>query len=64
MAYFGVDTNVRIEEINHNFKNIIRQKGQQGKGIMSLRQVFNKFDANGNGKLDLAEFEEALSAYG
>jgi len=31
---------------------------------MNLRSIFNKFDANGNGKLDLAEFEEALSAYG
>ena len=26
MAYFGVDTDVRINEINHEFKNKIRQK--------------------------------------
>ena len=26
MAYFGVDTTVRIEEINLQFKSIIRQK--------------------------------------
>ena len=62
MAYFGIDTQVRIEEINMNFKNIIRQRG--GNGLVNLRSVFNKHDMNGNGKLDLAEFEEALSAYG
>lgn len=62
MAYFGIDTQVRIEEINMNFKNIIRQRG--GNGLINLRAVFNKHDVNGNGKLDLAEFEEALSAYG
>jgi len=27
MAYFGVDSQVRIEELNHQFKNILRQKG-------------------------------------
>ena len=62
MAYFGIDTQVRIEEITHNFKNIIRQRG--GNGLANLRSVFNKYDINANGKLDLAEFEEALSAYG
>jgi Ca2+-binding EF-hand superfamily protein len=62
MAYFGIDTQVRIEEINNNFKNIIRQRG--GMGLSNLRAAFNKYDRNGNGKLDLAEFEEALSAYG
>jgi hypothetical protein len=30
MAYFGIDTQVRIEEINNNFKNIIRQRGGNG----------------------------------
>ena len=62
MAYFGIDTQGRIEEMNHNFKNIIRQRG--GNGLVNLRSVFNKYDVNGNGKLDLAEFEEALSAFG
>ena len=42
MAYFGIDTQVRIEEINHNFKNIIRQRG--GNGLANLRTVFNKYD--------------------
>jgi len=62
MAYFGVDTQVRIDELNLSFKNIIRQKGQSG--ISNLRAVFKKFDHNGNGTLDLQEFEEALAHFG
>ena len=62
MAYFGVDTQVRIEELNLSFKNIIRQKGKDG--LSDLRKVFKQFDHNGNGTLDLAEFEEALAHFG
>jgi len=62
MAYFGVDTQVRIEEINLQFKSIIRQK--KGNGLGTLRKVFKAHDLNGNGKLDLAEFEDALAEFG
>ena len=33
-------------------------------GLITLKSTFEKFDANGNGKLDIHEFEEALSAFG
>lgn len=62
MAYFGVDSQVRIEELNHQFKNILRQKGANS--VQKLKEIFNKFDCNGNGKLDIHEFEEALSSFG
>jgi predicted transglutaminase-like protease len=50
MAYFGVDKQVRIDEINLTLKNIIRNKG--GIGLRNLKTVFSQFDRNGNGKLD------------
>ena len=61
MAYFGVDSQVRIEELNLKFRGNIRAK--QG-NLTYLKEMFNKFDTNGNGKLDINEFEEALSAFG
>ena len=64
MAFFGVDDQVRVEEINHQFKNVIRTKGQKGAGLRFLVEAFKKFDTNGNGKLELREFEEALASYG
>ena len=64
MAFFGVDEQIRIEEINHQFKNIIRQKGNQATGLSFLRDAFCKFDKNGNGKLEEREFEQALASYG
>ena len=62
MAYYGVDLDVRIKDLNHQFKNIIRQKG--GIGIRSLGRIFRQFDNNGNKKLDINEFEMALSQFG
>ena len=58
MAYFGVDKQVRIEEINLQFQHMVRQKGQMA--LHKLRQLFKQFVKNGNGKLDLREFELAL----
>ena len=62
MAYFGVDMDVRIQEVNLQFKNIIRSKG--GIGLRTLGTIFKRMDQNGNGRLDVGEFEEALSIYG
>jgi hypothetical protein len=62
MAYFGVDKQVRIDEINLTFKNIIRNKG--GIGLRNLQTLFTQFDKNGNGKLDQFEFEQALAKFG
>ena len=55
MAYFGVDMEVRVNEVNLQFKNIIRSKG--GIGIRTLGTIFRSFDNNGNQRLDIDEFE-------
>jgi hypothetical protein len=55
MAYFGVDLDVRIKELNLQFKNTLRNKGDLG--LRSLSSVFKSMDVNGNGKLDTEEFE-------
>ena len=62
MAYFGVDKEVRIEEMNLQFKNIVRQKGAGA--LPKLRGLFQKIDKNGNGKLDLREFERCIREFG
>ena len=62
MAFFGVDTEVRIQEINLGLKNQIRNKG--GVGLRQLAAIFRKHDYNGNQKLDIIEFEQALSSFG
>lgn len=62
MAFFGVDYQVRIDEMNLQFKNILRSRGIMS--FMKLKETFTKFDKNGNGKLDAREFENALAAFG
>ena len=62
MAYFGVDLDCRVQEINLQFKNIIRSRG--GIGIRSLGVIFRSVDQNGNKKLDISEFEQALATFG
>jgi hypothetical protein len=64
MAYFGVDKDIRIKEINLTFKNIIRNRQGGQIGLRSLAQIFKKIDKNGNGRLDEGEFESALGAFG
>jgi hypothetical protein len=62
MAYFGVELDSRIQEINHQFKQVIKARG--GMGIRSLGIIFKRMDENGNKKLDRYEFEQALSSFG
>lgn len=62
MAYFGVDKEVRILELNLQFQHQVRQKG--GLALPKLRELFKKYDKNGNGKLDLREFESCMADYG
>ena len=64
MAYFGVDKDIRIQEINLTFKNIIRNRQGGQIGLRSLAVIFKKFDRSGNRKLDEGEFEAALGAFG
>ena len=62
MAYFGVDQDIRIQETNLKFKNIIRNKG--GIGIISLRKIFRDLDENKNNRLEPEEFEAAMATFG
>ena len=62
MAYYGVELDSRVQEVNHEFKRIIKARG--GVGIRSLKYIFKKLDTNGNNKLDKEEFEEALKQFG
>ena len=60
MAFYGVGLDVKVKELNLQFKMAIQAMG--GLGIRSLKHVFRRMDFNGNKKLDAQEFEEALKA--
>ena len=62
MAFYGVNLEVMIRELNLKFKLAIQQKG--GVGIRTLKNIFNRMDQNGNKTLDISEFEQALAAFG
>jgi len=59
MAFYGVGLEVKVRELNLQFKLLIQQKG--GNGVRCLKQIFKKADKNGNGRLDVGEFEQALA---
>ena len=62
MAFYGVNMDVMVRELNLKFKLTIQQKG--GVGLRSLANIFRRMDFNGNKKLDAGEFEQALAAFG
>lgn len=62
MAFYGVGLDIKVKELNMNFKMHLQRKG--GNGIRSLARIFKRFDFNGNNKLDIMEFEEALGQFG
>lgn len=62
MAAVGDVKKARLEEINDNIRNQLFRKGT--KGLSGVARVFRQADFNGNKKLDLEEFEEALSFCG
>jgi hypothetical protein len=62
MAYHGVALDCAIRKLNFEFKGALKRKG--GNGIKTLKILFNKMDFNGNKKLDIEEFEEALNSFG
>jgi hypothetical protein len=62
MAFYGVGLEVKVRELNLQFKLLIQQKG--GQGLRSLKKIFQRVDVNGNKKLDGSEFEQALAAFG
>jgi len=62
MAFYGVGCEVKVKELLLQIKMQIQNK--PGRGIRYLKHIFKRFDENGNKKLDSAEFEECLSAFG
>lgn len=59
MALYGVGLDVTVARINNQFKMNIKARG--GMGIKSFGTIFRRWDSNGNKKLDITEFEEALA---
>jgi hypothetical protein len=62
MAFYGVGLEVKVRELNLQYKLLIQQKG--GNGLVGLKRIFQRMDSNGNRKLDPTEFEQALGAFG
>ncbi len=62
MSLFGIGLDIEVKRINTQFKMEIQKKG--GIGIRSLGRIFRRMDINGNRKLDISEFTEALAAFG
>lgn len=62
MALYGVGLDVTVQKLNNQFKMKIKSRG--GLGIKSLGVIFRRYDDNGNKKLDISEFEEALAECG
>ena len=62
MAFFGVDMQIRIEEMLLNFRNQIRTRG--GSGLNDLRNISKRHDFNSCGSLDNKEFEASLAEFG
>lgn len=62
MAFYGVGCDVKVKELNLQFKMHIQSRG--GLGLRNLKRIMMSHDYNGNGKLDSAEFEQALASFG
>jgi hypothetical protein len=62
MAFYGVNKDVMVRELNLRFKLAIQQKG--GVGLRTLKVIFRRMDFNGSKTLDASEFEQALAAFG
>ena len=62
MAFYGVGMDVKVKELNLQFKMHIQSRG--GMGLRNLKRVLDQADFNGNKKLDVAEFEQALANFG
>lgn len=62
MSLFGVGLDIEVGRINTSFKMKIQKKG--GLGLHSLKGIFRRADFNGNKKLNIEEFTEALASFG
>ena len=62
MAFYGVGLEVKVRELQLNFKLLIQNKG--GNGVRGLKKIFQKVDTQGIRKLDPNDFEQALATFG
>jgi hypothetical protein len=62
MAFYGVGMEVKVKELLLQIKMHIQNK--PGRGIRYMKNLFRRYDVNGNNKLDAAEFEECLGGFG
>ena len=63
MAFYGVNLEVKVRELNLQFKLALQSKGGNV-GLRTLAKIFQRMDVNGNKKLDASEFEQALGSFG
>ena len=59
---YGVGLDIEVGRINNQFKMQIQKKG--GIGLRTIGVIFRRMDTNGNRKLDISEFTEALNTFG
>lgn len=62
MALYGVGLDVTIKRIQLELK--LETSRKSGKNIQELQRIFLSMDKNGNGKLDIKEFELGLASFG
>ena len=63
MALFGVGLDFTVRRLNSDLKDYILRK-QGSVSVKILRDIFSKFDKNGNQKLEPLEFERGLATFG
>jgi len=61
-SLYGIGLDLSIAEIHNKLKVHILKHG--GGFIEKLQKIFEMFDLNHNGKLDLSEFEKGLNKLG
>lgn len=61
-SLYGIGLDLSVAEIQKQLKVHIMKHG--GGFIEKLQKIFEIFDLNGNGKLDLMEFEKGLNKFG
>lgn len=61
-SLYGIGLDLSLAKTHHELKVHIMKKG--GNVVEKLQNIFELFDSNHNGKLDLTEFEKGLNKFG